>query len=74
MEPMTWAEATAAVGEGTLVSLATLGRLPLEIKRYRLFQKTDILGKYASVQDYLNATVFGASCETNKGRKLSAGR
>ena len=68
LHPMTWDEAAAAINDGSTEALATLGRLPLEIKSYNEFRSTNILGKYASVTDYLLATIFSCDCAPNEGR------
>ena len=67
LEPMSWEEAAKAVGDGSSVALARLGRMPAQSKQYREFRDGVILKKYVSVTDYLYATVFGLKCEREFG-------
>lgn len=67
LEPMCWDEASALIADGTLTSLAKLGRLPSDTRKYRKFRSEHILATYASVTDYLYASVFNLECKT-KGR------
>ncbi|KAL4520398.1 hypothetical protein Ndes2526A_g04968 [Nannochloris sp. 'desiccata'] len=71
LEPMCWDEASALIADGTLTSLAKLGRLPSDTRKYRKFRSEHILATYASVTDYLYASVFNLECKT-KDEKLIA--
>jgi hypothetical protein len=64
---MSWDEAAAIIADGTLPSLAKLGRVPSGTRKYRKFKAEHILATYASVTDYLYASVFNIEC-TTKGR------
>jgi len=64
---MSWDEASALIADGSLTSLAKLGRVPSDTRKYRKFRSEHILATYASVTDYLYASVFNIECKT-KGR------
>ena len=60
---MSWEEASTLIKDGSLTSLSKLGRVPADTKKYRKFRKEHILAQYASVTDYLYASVFGIECK-----------
>ena len=64
MEPMAWEEASTLIRDGSLRALSILGRSPQGIKKYHHVRDSHILATYATVTDYLYATVFNIPCVT----------
>jgi len=69
LRPMSWVEAETLINDSSLGALSTLGRLPLEIKRYREFRKK-IATAFASITDYLLVTIFGCKSSPNEGERI----
>jgi hypothetical protein len=59
LEPITFEKAKQLIEDGTIESLGTLGRSPLELKRYLNYRDNNIKPHYRSVTDYLYITIFG---------------
>jgi hypothetical protein len=68
---MSWELASSLITDGTIASLSKLGRVPSDTRKYRKFRSENILATYASVTDYLYASVFDIECEMKgKLRKI----
>lgn len=70
LAPMSWTEACEVIKDGSIEALGKLGRLPLEIRRYRKYRSDHILSDHASVDDFLMAKVFSCPCSPNEGKMM----
>ena len=71
LRPSTWEELVAAIDDGSAEALSHLGRHPLDLLRYRAF-RAGVLEKYATLTDYLLATLFPGRCDAQPNAGVSS--